>query len=152
MLNVNMRVIGKNLVDAKLLAAAPRILALNQEMVKAMLTWVQVEWIAATPLGPGRFESGRHLRDSSTTDTRFEGIRTVGVLKSPATGYWREFGTQGSFHKGRAASASMARAAFAGAAMGSFGERAFMVAHRALNGSRRIIKNFYSGAALWWRA
>ena len=65
MLNVNVKVIGKEIVEAKLLAAAPRILALNLEMVKAMLTWVKVETVAATPLGPGHF--GYHLRDRFTT-------------------------------------------------------------------------------------
>lgn len=157
MLNVNVRVIGKEIVEAKLVAAAPRILALNLEMVKAMLTWVKVETVAATPLGPGHF--GYHLRDRFTESTGVRGIHAFGELKSPATGYWREFGTlaHSRRHGGVHISAKEARMVvafmgFSGQRLGEGnGERAFMTAHRALAGARRIIRAFYSGKALWWR-
>ena len=150
MLNVNVRVIGKEIVEAKLLAAAPRILATNLEMVKAMLTWVKVETVAATPLGPGHF--GYHLRDRFTDTTRFSGVRAIGELKSPATGYWREFGTLGhsTRHGGIRINAKEVKMVLSSGLFAN-GERAFMTAHKALGGARRIIRMFYAGNATWWR-
>lgn len=136
-------VTGKNIVDAKLLAAAPRILAENRAMVTTMLDYIKPVVVANTPLGPGHF--GYHLRDSYTTDVRSNGVKTTGVLKAPMQGYWREFGTQAHFRKGLTVRESRMVVSFMGG-----GERAFMTAHHALSGFRRFI-SFYYGKAQWWR-
>lgn len=129
--------------------AAPRIREENHLMIGAMLDWVKVEAIAATPLGPGHF--GYHLKESFSTDIEERGLKTVGVLKSPPTGYWREFGTKGRFRRSALLTQGKGRSARLLESFGGQGERAFMTAHKALNGARRIIRNFYNGKALWWR-
>lgn len=123
LINVNIQTTGLNIVNAKLLAAAPRILAENRTMVETMLAYVKPIVIEATPLGPGHF--GYHLRERYTTAIRSEGVKTTGVLKSPMQGYWREFGTRR-------------------------GERAFRTAHLALAGVKRFL-HFYYGNLQWWR-
>lgn len=150
------RVIGARQVEAKLLAAAPRILAHNRMMIGSMLAYIKPEVEAATPSGPGHF--GYHLRDSYKTDVKSTGVKSIGVLKSPPTGYWLEFGTLGSFRKGGAATASMARAAFAGATGRSYsglatgrGEAPRMLAHHALTGIKKFITFYYGGLASWYR-
>lgn len=116
--------INKAMVDAKLLHAAPNILAHNRSMVEVMLRNIKPMVIAQTPLGPGHF--GYHLRDRYVSVIFSRGVRTVGLLKSPWQGYWREYGTKR-------------------------GERAFMTAHIALQVTRRIIRVYYGGMTAWWR-
>jgi hypothetical protein len=151
------RVIGARQVEAKLLAATPRILAHNRMMVTSMLEFIKPEVEAATPIGPGHF--GYHLKNSYKTDVASKGVKTIGVLKAPPQGYWLEFGTLGSFRKsGNPAGASMARAAFAGVTGRSYsglatgiGERPRMLAHHALMGIKKFIKFYYGGLAEWYR-
>lgn len=148
MIKAKVVVIGDKLVAAKLLAAEPRILAHNRQMVTEMLNVIKPTVAAETPTGPGHF--GYHLKDSYTTEVKSAGIKTQGVLKSPPTGYWYEFGTLALFRKGGAATAGMARAAFHGF-VGHGGEPAHMLAHHALNGVRKMINTFYGGQAAWYR-
>jgi hypothetical protein len=142
----SIRIIGKDIVDAKLLLAAPRILAGNRLMVGTMLDFVKAVTVAATPLGPGHF--GYHLRDSFTTDVKSGPVKTTGVLKSPPTGYWREFGTGGRFRGPKKSALRSYVAAIGGAGTG--GERRFYTAHHALAGIHKFIA-FYYGKAQWWR-
>lgn len=137
-------VTGLSAVEAKLTAAPARILAHNLGLVKSMLEFIKPIYVAAIPEGPGHF--GYHLRDTVTTDTRFVGIKTIGVLKTPAQGYWREFGTLGSYTKGREVEH------YVEAVQGHMGERAFMTAHKALSGARKFISFYYNGMAAWWRS
>lgn len=123
LVSAKVEVYGDRIVKAKLLAAAPRILAENRRMVTEMLDYVKPVVIENTPLGPGHF--GYHLRDTYTTDVKSEDFVTRGVLKSAVQGYWRERGTKR-------------------------GERAFRTAHKALAAVRRFI-HFYYGNAQWWR-
>jgi hypothetical protein len=125
LLGGTVRIIGKEIVDAKLLMAAPRILEQNRLMVTAMLKEIKPIVVAQTPLGPGHF--GYHLRDRYSTDVKSEGIKTSGVLKAVMQGFWREFGTKR-------------------------GERAFMTAHKAASLVKRFITFYYGGMANWWRA
>ena len=137
--------IGLDVVRAKLVATAPRILAQNREMVQTMLDYMKPEVAANTPIGPGHF--GYHLRDSYVTDVKSSGVRTIGVLKSPRTGYWREYGT-GARYRGPKKAAASVRLLTGQAGTG--GERAFMTAHHALAGFRKFVA-FYYGKAQWWR-
>lgn len=137
----NVRVIGREAIQAKLALATPRILEQNRAMVEAMLAYIKPQVVAETPYGPGHF--GYHLRDRFTTDTRFVGTKTIGALKSPPTGYWREFGTMAHFAKHAKHYVSLWS--------GGHGERAFRTAHKALAGSRRLINAYYGGLLNWWR-
>lgn len=148
LLSGEVEVIGKNILDAKLIAAAPHILAHNRGLITEMLDVIKPTVIAQTPLGPGHF--GYHLRDKFVTEVKSEGVTSEGVLKSPMTGYWREYGTRGNYRKGGPATAGMARAAREGF-FGHSGERPFMTAHHALAAVRKLIKVFYGGQAAWWR-
>ena len=144
-------IVMDQIVRAKLLAAEPRILAHNRLMITEMLNVIKPTVIAQTPLGPGHF--GYHLRDTYVTDVKSSGIVSTGVLKSPAQGYWREFGTKGRSRKlGRALGLSVSQLgkAFNAGGLGSGGERAFMTAHKALAGVRKMIRVFYGGQAKWW--
>ena len=156
LLSASVRVIGARAVEAKLLAAAPRILEHNRMMVGSMLAYIKPEVVSQTRVGPGHFEY--HLRDRYSTNVRSVGVKTIGVLKSPPQGYWLEFGTLGNFRKGGAATASMARAAFAGVTGRSYsgqgigmGESPRMLAHHALTGINKFIKFYYGGLAKWYR-
>jgi hypothetical protein len=144
MVNAKLIVTGLKEVEAKAAAADVRILAQNKLMVQAMLDYIKPIVISETPLGPGHF--GYHLRDMFTTEVKFEGIKTVGFLKSPPTGYWREFGTQGHMTRGRSIKHYVA------AISGQMGERAFMTAHKAATGVKKFINFYYGGLAAWWRA
>lgn len=136
--------VGLDVVDAKMLKAAPNILAHNRVMVGEMLRFVKAETVANTPVGPGHF--GYHLRDSFTTDSRSKGLTTIGVLKSPATGYWREYGTMQRYRK-----AGPRKAVARLGAYGLGGERAYMTAHHALTGVKKFIAFYYGGMAKWWK-
>ena len=151
LLGVNVRVIGKTAIDAKILLAAPRILEHNRLLITEMLNVIKPTMIGETPLGPGHF--GSHLRNSYTTDVSSKGTSSRGVLKAPVQGYWREYGTRGGFHKrGTRAGYAFAFERIAGLAHPGGGERAGMFAHRALGGVRKLIKIFYGGQAAWWRS
>lgn len=156
-ITANVRVIGKDIVDAKLLMAEPRILEQNRLMVSAMLDQIKPIVVENTPVGPGHF--GYHLRDRFETDVRSGGLKTTGVLKSPPTGYWREFGTGGRFRRaGLSARARLGRTSLTpresklGGLFGGGGERAFMTAHHAASGVKRLITFYYGGLARWWRS
>lgn len=143
------QVIGKNIVDAKLLMAAPRILAHNRSLITEMLAVIKPTVIAETPLGPGHF--GYHLRESYVTEVTSKEVVSEGVLKAPMTGYWREYGTRGGFRKrGTLPGYSFAFEKAAGLAHPGGGERAGMYAHKALAAVRKLIDVFYGGAASWW--
>ncbi len=92
-------------------------------MVEQMLETVKQEIEPITPTGPGHF--GYHLRDRYEVHVSSSGVKTRGVLTSPAQGYWRERGTVR-------------------------GERAGRYAHKLLAGVRRFLR-FYYGRAQWWR-
>lgn len=141
------RVIGQREVDAKLLAAAPRILAENRLMVTQMLEQVKAEILPGTPLGPGHF--GYHLRDSYKVQIAGGGgIRTSGKLLAPPQGYWREFGTRGG-HRARKGGLRRVQA-YMQAVGGGGGEKAGLFASKALAGVRKLIRLYY-GKAQWWR-
>lgn len=145
MLTSSVRVIGKEIVDARLLAIAPRILATNRRLVGVMLEAVKAEVVSVTPQGPGHF--GYHGRDTVHAEIKSEGVRTKGKLMAAVQLYWREYGTRGYFRKGSAAQRS-ARQFMASIGGTGMGERAFMPANKALNAFRRFIR-FYYGAN-WW--
>ena len=138
MVKVSVKTIGLDIVNAKLLMAAPRILEQNRLMVGAMLKEIKPVVIAQTPLGPGHF--GYHLRDRFETDVTSEGIRTKGVLKSPPTGYWRECGTLGRFRKSRAAGMAS-----------TGGEKAYMTAHHAASLAKRVITQYFGSQTRCWK-
>ena len=122
--SANVRVIGGQVVEAKLAAAAPNILAHNRMLVEAMLGEVKPNVFVNTPLGPAHF--GYHGRDTLRIEIHTKGIKTIGTLRAAAQLYWRERGTRR-------------------------GERARMVAHHALAGVKKFIKFYYGGMATWWR-
>lgn len=125
MLDASVRVIGKEIVDAKLLMAAPRILEHNRLLVTSMLAELKPAVAAQTPLGPGHF--GYHLRDMYKTSVKSGPKGTTGYLISPVQGFWREFGTKR-------------------------GERRFYTAHKTAALLRKTITKFYgTGKAPWWR-
>jgi hypothetical protein len=148
LLSGNVRVIGKNIVDAKLLAAAPAILANNRAMVTEMLKLTKEAVVAQTPLGPGR---DGHLREQYTTDVKSTGINTTGVLKAPPKGYWYEFGT-GMRYRGRnknSTSLFQAQLAYT-RAFNTGGEPAHLLATHAVSSIKRVITAYYGGLAKWW--
>lgn len=125
MFDASVRVIGKEIVDAKLLRAAPNILEHNKVMVSAMMGELKPAVAAQTPLGPGHF--GYHLRNMLTTDVKMSSNKSIGLLKGPSQGVWREYGTKR-------------------------GERARMTAHKAARLLRKTIKQYYgTGKVSWWR-
>ncbi len=140
--NITIRSVNLRLTQEKLAAAAPRILENNRAMVTAMLDMIKPIVEENTPIGPGRF--GFHLRDTFRVDVRSLGLKTTGVLKSASTGYWREYGTLGSFHKGNTIGAFMS------ALQGQSGEAAHMTAHHAASGIRRFLNFYYGGMVRWW--
>lgn len=142
----NIRIIGKDIVDAKLLLAAPRILAENRLMVGEMLNGIKSDLIAETPIGPGHF--GYHLRDRYAPDVQSKGTNTTGVMKAPAQGYWREYGTRGRFKGPKSSKLRSYTAAIGGSGTG--GEARLYLAHKAYASLRRLI-NAYYGDAQWWR-
>jgi len=143
------RVIGKEVVVAKLAKAEANILANNLAMTQQMLEYVKAEYIPQIPVGPGHF--GYHLRDRVSIHVRPSkgqlGTKVVGVLKTPMQGYWREFGT-GARHRSRKRG-GVGHVVFGTGALGSGGERAYMTAHKALAGVRKFIRVWY-GTARWW--
>ena len=141
--NGTVRVIGAEIVNAKLLMASPRILAHNRLLVGEMLKHIKPIVESETPIGPGHF--GYHLRSSYRTDVKSTGLVTTGVLKAPAQGYWREYGTLGNFAK------SSAMSGYIAALGGGSGERALFIAHKAANSVKRFIAAYYGGMAAWWR-
>lgn len=144
-------IVMDQIVRAKLLEAEPRILAHNRLMITEMLNVIKPTVIAQTPIGPGHF--GYHLRDTYETDVKSSGVKSTGVLKAPAQGYWREFGTKGRSRKMGSAlglSVGQLNKAFNAGGLGG-GEPALMIAHKALAGVRKMINVFYGGQAAWWR-
>ena len=125
MLTINMTVIGKAALDAKLLALAPRILATNRALVTAMLEHAKPIVYANTPVGPGHF--GYHGRDTLRIEVTSRGVKTSGELLAKVQLYWREKGTKQ-------------------------GERAYMTAHKAMGSTKRFISAYYGGMANWWKS
>ncbi len=144
------RTVGLKEVEAKLLAAQPRIFENNWAMTTAMLDWVKVETAGATPLGPGHF--GYHGRDTLRPVVSNHGWTVTGKLVAAVQLYWREYGTGGRSRKqGRALGLGVRELTMAVNQGGlDGGERAFGTAHKALAGARALIRGFY-GKALWWR-
>lgn len=145
------RTIGLREVQAKADLMAIHLFENNWEMVKAMGEWVKVETEAVTPEGPGHF--GYHLRDTFQVKMSNRGWSVHGQLTSAVQGYWREYGTKGRSRKlGKALGLGVRESsvAYMQGGLGGGGERAFMPAHKALTGARRLIRAFYS-KALWWR-
>lgn len=146
LLSGNVRVIGKDIIDAKLLAAAPAILANNRAMVTEILKFTKEAVVAGTPLGPGR---DGHLRQQYTTEVSSKGVNTTGVLKAPPKGYWYEFGTR-TRYRGQRKLAAYVRAVGVGSSTG--GEAAHLLATHALSGLKRFVTAYYGGLAKWWSA
>jgi len=119
-----LKVIGQREIEAKLLAAAPRIREHNKLMMKAMFGEIQPIVVAATPVGPGHF--GFHARERIHVQVTSRSWTVVGQLLGPRQLLWRERGTRR-------------------------GERAFRTAHKAAAGVRRFIRFYYNGMANWWR-
>lgn len=144
-----MRIIDQEQVRAKLGGSIPRILADNRSMVTQTLNAVKAELIPETPLGPGHF--GLHLRDSYTVDVSGEGMQTIGALKAPPQGYWREFGTRGGYRSSNRTLRAFTNVLLhQGGSFASGGEKAGLYAAHALAKFRRLV-NFYYGHAQWWR-
>ena len=143
-------IVYDEVVRQKLLMAAPHILANNRALVEAMLKGVKPVVHVETPLGPGHF--GYHGRDTLEVEIHSHGVKTIGKLKAAVQLYWREYGTRGSAkrHKGISFTAREVKAISAFSGQGS-GERARMVAHKALAKVRSMINVFYGGQAAWWR-
>jgi hypothetical protein len=142
------RIIGKDIIDAKLLAAAPRILANNRSLVMSMLEFIKAEVQPQMPQGPGHF--GYHARDKYRIDVSSAAVKTTGKLWGAVEAYWREYGTLGRFKKGSyaKATASNARAALYAATRGTGGESPRPITHQALLAARRFI-NFYYNGTFW---
>ncbi len=138
--------VNDQLVKAKLVAMAPRILAQNALMARTMLDEVKSVTVAATPAGPGHF--GYHGRDTVHVEVTSTGVKTTAKLKAAMQLYWREYGTGVHFRKG--SKAKQAVRVMTGSASG--GEPALMVANKALNFTKRFIKFYYNGMANWWNA
>ncbi len=137
--------VNDQLVKAKLVAMAPRILAQNALMARTMLDEVKSVTVAATPEGPGHF--GYHGRDTIHVTITTSGIKTTAKLLAAMQIYWREYGTRGRFRKGKALDRYMRAVQ-----QGGSGEPALMVANKALNFTKRFIKFYYNGMANWWNA
>lgn len=147
-MGINARVIVHDeIVREKLLLAAPRILATNRLLVEAMLNEVKLAEVSQTPEGPGHF--GYHGRDTVRVQITTKGAETMGRLVGAVQLFWREYGTRGRFRNKRNKLRSYV-AAIGGA--GGGGERAYMVANRALSFTKRFIKAYYGGTANWWNS
>jgi len=112
------------IVKAKLVAAAPRILAQNRVLVTAMLEFAKPIVVEGTPVGPGHF--GYHGRDTVHIEVSSKGKKTTGKLLAAVQLYWRERGTKA--------------------------ERARWLARKAVAATRRYIRFYYGGMANWWRS
>ena len=147
-----MRVIGKEIIEAKLAAAEPNILANNLVMVKEMLGYVKAQVEPQIPIGPGHF--GYHGRDTLKVVVQGQGpaggqlgTKVVGFLKSAVDVYWREFGTGMRYrgpHRKEAAVRIMT------GQVGTGGEKAYKTATKALAGIKKFINFYYGGLAKWW--
>ncbi len=141
-------IVHDEIVRAKLLAAAPRIIAQNRLLVDAILQSVSAATIMATPVGPGHF--GYHGRDTVKVVITQGPLKTTGQLKAAVQLFWREYGTGTRFRaKGKSAALKQAVRVMTGAASG--GEPAFMPANKALAAAKRFIGFYYNGMANWWR-
>jgi hypothetical protein len=151
MFNASIRVIGKDIVDAKLLMATPRILAQNRFLATSMLEFIKAEVQPEMPLGPGHF--GQHARDSYRIDVSSSALKTIGKLWAAVEAYWREFGTLGRYKKGAYSKPTLgnARAALYAVTVGTGGEPPRPITHKALAGARKFIDFTYNGLATWWR-
>ncbi len=145
------RYVGLREVDAKLLAAAPRIFETNWAAVTATLNATKAEVQSTTPTGPGHF--GYHLKDTYKVGVSNRGWTVTGKLTGAVQGYWREFGTKGrsrGMARGLSLSVGQLSKAYKQGAVGGGGEKAGMYAHKALAGFRHLIREFYAGSP-WWR-
>ncbi len=147
-----MRVIGKDIVDAKLLMAAPRILAQNRFLVTSMLEFIKAEAQPQMPVVPTHLR-GPHARDSYRIDVSSSAVKTTGKLWNVVQAYWREYGTLGRYKKGSLgkATASNAKAALYAVTVGTGGEPPRPITHKALLAARKFIDFQYNGLATWWR-
>lgn len=123
MLTSTVKVIGADIVKAKLIAATPAILAQNRILVKVILEASKSEIVGKTPLGPAHF--GYHGRDTVRSTIISKGKRTVGRIIAATQLLWREKGTKR-------------------------GEKALWVARAAVNSAKRYISSEYGGGASWW--
>lgn len=150
LLGGNIRVTGQAIVDAKLLAAAPRILAQNRVMVEAMLHEIKPIVGGATPIGPGHF--GYHGRDTLKIKITSAEVATSGKLLAAVQLYWREFGTRSRFRGPSRLANLRASTRIMTGRSGTGGEKAYMTAHKAAGLVKRFITFYYNGMANWWRA
>jgi hypothetical protein len=145
----SVRVIGKDIIEAKLAKAEANILAHNYAMVSEMLVYVKAEVVPQIPLGPGHF--GNHARDTFTiivTAGKGQmGTMITGVLKAAVQAFWREYGT-GMRYRGSKKKAFGVRIMTGRAGTG--GEHAHLTAHHALAGIKKYINFYYGGMAKWW--
>lgn len=107
---------------AKLARVGPKILATNQLLATQILDHVKEVVYLETPLGPGHF--GYHGRDTLKVKVTSKGNKTTGVLLGAVQLRWREFGT--------------------------YRQRAFYTAHKALGAVKGFLKVHYGGTANWW--
>ena len=129
------RVVGQREVEAKLLAAAPRILEQNKLMVTAMLNQIKPMVVAQTPFGPAHF--GYHGRDTLRVEVKAEGFKTVGTLRAARQLYWREYGTGSRFRGSKQMNALRGYLKALGGSIGTGGEPATMTAHKTASGLKR---------------
>lgn len=147
MIGLSIKVIGQDVVAAKLAAAGPNILRQNRRLVNSMLQEVKPAVQAGTPLGPGHF--GYHGRDTLKVAIDSKGSKTKGLLLGAVQLYWREYGTGMRYRGPRAAQRRIAATrAMTGANTG--GEAPTMLAHKAYSATRRFISYYYGGMASWW--
>jgi len=148
----SVRVIGKDVIEAKLAAAEANIHANNLLMTKEMLEYVKAEVVPQIPLGPGHF--GDHGRDTLKVVISGLGVaggqlgtKVIGVLTAAPDVYWREFGT-GLRYRGPKRKRFSVRV-MTGAA-GTGGEAPRLMATHALAGIKKFINFYYGGLAKWW--
>jgi hypothetical protein len=151
-LAANVRVIGKDIIEAKLARAEANILANNLLMTREMLTHIKAEVQPQVPIGPGHF--GYHGRDTLKVVVQAAGpsggqlgTKVYGLLKAASDVYWREFGT-GMRYRGPKRKAMGVRIMTGQAGTG--GEPARLMATHALAGIKKFINFYYGGLAKWW--
>lgn len=152
MLSGQVRVVGLDVLEAKLAKAEANILANNLAMVKEMLDMVKAEVTPQIPIGPGHF--GYHGRNTLKVVVQAQGpaggqfgTKVVGLLKAAVEVYWREFGT-GMRYRGPKRKAFGVRIMTGSAGTG--GEKPRLMATHALAGIKKFIAFYYGGLAKWW--
>ncbi len=148
MLGISLAVIGKEIQDAKLLRAAPAVLATNRTLVVEVLNQIKPVVEGQTPIGPGHF--GYHGRDTLKIVVASRGTVTVGKLKAAVQLFWREYGTLGRHRGPKRISRRRRDVGIMTGRIGTGGEPAYMTAHKAAGVVKRFIAFYYGSMANWW--